>query len=82
MYAKETALAVLMPELAGEEPNERDVVDADRRDAPRESLSRALDARDVVVRQQVVDPFRVGSGRKSSNINVIDAVPNYPQYKG
>lgn len=70
------------PTLSGEDTNEDDVVDANGRDSSGEALAGGLDARDLVMRKQVVDPFLVGIRDKSCDINVIDASQNYPSKIG
>jgi hypothetical protein len=58
-------------ELLGQQAHERYVLNAVDRDAARGSLTAAFDSRKLVVGQQIVDPFVVGGGCMSRNINMI-----------
>lgn len=65
-----------------ERPNQGDAVNAVHGDSARHSLPTTLDARKVEVRQEIVDPLRVGASRKGSYFNVIASQENYPCSSG
>src|SRR5438093_1442543 len=54
-----------------DDPRQGNVVDAMGGDSAGDSLSRSFNARNVEVREKVVDPLSVGFGSKCSNVNVI-----------
>jgi hypothetical protein len=54
-------------------PREREMQQRRMRDAPSHASPSDEDIRDVVVRQDVVDPFARCTDRKCSNRNVVEA---------
>lgn len=53
-----------------------------RRQPSRDAARDVFDAGDVVLAEQVVEPFLLDAERKRRNCNVIDSHVNYPQNKG
>jgi hypothetical protein len=62
----------------GQQTHERYVLDAVYRDAARGTLAATFDSRELMVREEIVDPFVVGSCRMSRNINVVQSGHFYP----
>jgi hypothetical protein len=59
------------PQLLRDDSDERDVIQPCLGDTPCRSFTTSLDAWELEVRQDVVDPLFIGTGCISSNINVV-----------
>jgi hypothetical protein len=68
-------------QLTVESANQGDMIHPTQSDSSSDALSRIFDARDGEVRQEVVDPFRIGVCCMSSDFNVVDSRHNILESK-